>query len=86
MFVEAGTPMPPTTEVALEFMLPEIEAKFAATAEVMWRRGAGAGQPAGMGLRFLALDRESAERLDEFVYQYADFNTPPLVAAAGGSS
>jgi hypothetical protein len=77
--------MPPHTEVGLQFALPERKAPFAPTAEVVWSREAAAGQPPGMGLRFLSLDRKSAERIDAFVYEYAEFNPPPLAAAAGGS-
>lgn len=87
IYVEAGAPMPRHTEVSLEFTLPEIEVPFAPTAQVIWRREAREGGAPGMGLQFLALDRDSADRIDAFVYQFAELAPPPLAAAAavGGS-
>ncbi len=85
LYVEAGTPMAPSTEVSLEFELPDDDLPLAPTARVVWRREGRPNQPAGMGLQFLSLDRESADRLDSFVYQHADFTPPHVAAAAGGS-
>lgn len=85
IYVEAGAPMSRDAEVGLEFTLPEPEALFAPTAEVVWSREPAAGQPPGMGLRFLCLDRKSADRIDAFVHEHADLSPPPLAAAAGGS-
>ena len=85
LYVEAGTPMPPSTEVSLEFELPDAGERIAPTARVVWRREGRANQPPGMGLQFLSLDRESAERIDSFVYQHAEFAPPQAAAAAGGT-
>jgi uncharacterized protein (TIGR02266 family) len=71
IFVEAASPIPPATEVALEFQLPESPHAIAPTAQVIWRREHAADSPDGMGLQFLALDRESAASIDAFVYERA---------------
>ncbi len=73
MFVQAAQPLPPDSEVELQFQLPDVDSAMAPTAKVVWRREHGGGEaPApGMGLQFLQLDRDSADRIDDFVYQYA---------------
>lgn len=85
LYVEAGNPMAPSTEVALEFELPDDGPRLSPTARVVWRREGNGRQPAGMGLQFLSLDRESADRIDSFVYQHAEFTPPQVAAAAGGT-
>ena len=84
IFVEVPCSMPPRTEVSLEFALPDGAAPLAPTAQVIWRRLAAGGNAEGMGLQFLALDRESARRIDEYVYERAARGTP-LASAAGGA-
>ena len=71
MFVQAAEPLPPETEVELHFALPDSGDEMAPTAKVVWRREPAGGQAPGMGLQFLRLDRDSADRIDEFVYQHA---------------
>ena len=48
-----------------------ILAAVAPTAEVVWCRPRTPEHAAGMGMRFLALDRAAAQRLDDYVYQGA---------------
>jgi uncharacterized protein (TIGR02266 family) len=71
MFVEASTTLEPDTELALEFQLPDLSASLAPTARVVWRRGESSTSRPGLGLRFLKLDRNSAQRLDDYVYEHA---------------
>jgi uncharacterized protein (TIGR02266 family) len=71
IFVEAECSTPRHAEVTLEFRLPEIELALSPTAQVIWRREPLAEQPRGLGLQFLALDRESAAAIDAFVYERA---------------
>ncbi|MBW2270642.1 MAG: response regulator [Deltaproteobacteria bacterium] len=85
-YVEAGAPMPPRTEVSLEFKLPDLETPLAPTAQVIWRRAGRNGQVPGMGLQFLSLDRESVERIDAFVYENAELPPAPLAAGTAGGS
>jgi uncharacterized protein (TIGR02266 family) len=69
VFVETGLPLGRHSEVALRFTLPEVGIEIAPTAEVIWRRDKpDRGEPAGLGLRFLDLDREARERLVDYVY------------------
>jgi hypothetical protein len=82
MFVQAAEPLPPDSELELAFELPDAAHEIAPTAVVVWRReraaGAAPGLAPGMGLQFLRLDRESADRIDDFVYQHAAPASRPL--------
>jgi uncharacterized protein (TIGR02266 family) len=84
IFVEADAAMPPGSEVSLQFALPDTALHFAPTAQVVWLREPDNGHPPGMGLRFLALDRASAEQIDAFVYENAPLPEPQPALAAGG--
>ncbi|MFQ5418405.1 MAG: TIGR02266 family protein [Myxococcota bacterium] len=77
IFVAADKRIPIATEVELEFLLPETEAPLHSTARVVWERDDGSGTPAGMGLQFLALDRESTRQIEGFVYERADDASRP---------
>ena len=71
IFVEAERTAALDTEVELHFELPDSRSAIAPTAEVVWCRERTPQHAAGMGMRFLALDRASAQRIDEYVYQRA---------------
>ncbi len=71
IFIEVERTANPDTEVQLQFELPDSRAPIAPTAEIIWCRPRTADHAAGMGMRFLALDRSSAMRIDEYVYQRA---------------
>ena len=71
IFVESEGDLLPDSEVQLEFALPESSRSLAPTAKVVWRRPATRNAMAGLGLQFLRLDRDSARRLDEYVYEHA---------------
>ena len=83
IFVSAGRPVPPDTEVELEFALPGGATALSPTAKVVWTRAGAAGAPDGMGLRFLSLDRRSAVRIEEFVYTHPEPVLSQHRAAAG---
>ena len=71
IFVEAERAAALETEVELRFELPDSRVPIAPTAEIKWCRPRTPDHAAGMGMRFLALDRNSALRIDEYVYQRA---------------
>jgi uncharacterized protein (TIGR02266 family) len=71
IFVEAERNAALDTEVELRFELPDSRTAIAPTAEVVWCRERTPEHAAGMGMRFLALDRSSAQKIDEYVYQRA---------------
>jgi len=71
MFIEASTTLEPDTELALEFQLPNFAEALVPTAKVVWRRGESSTNRPGLGLRFLKLDRVSAQHLDDYVYEHA---------------
>lgn len=71
IFIEVERTAAPDTEVKLRFELPDSHVPIAPTAEIIWCRARTADHAAGMGMRFLALDRTSALRIDEYVYQRA---------------
>jgi uncharacterized protein (TIGR02266 family) len=70
IFVELQHPISPSTEVELEFRLPELSTPLAPTAQVVWNRPGADGAPTGLGLQFLALDGASAQRIEAFVYEH----------------
>ena len=82
LFVEAERSAPRETEVQLRFALPNFEIPLTPTAQVIWSRDRTLDAPMGMGLQFLAIDRESARRIDDFVYERAPVRQgrPPKVA------
>jgi uncharacterized protein (TIGR02266 family) len=71
IFVEVERTAAPDTEVHLHFELPDSRVTLAPTAEIVWCRPRTPEHAAGMGMRFLALDRVSALRIDEYVYERA---------------
>lgn len=73
VFVESSRVVDPLAEVAIAMRLPETTAWLASTAQVIWTRAARPHQPrrAGMGLRFLALDRGTARTLSDWVEERA---------------
>jgi uncharacterized protein (TIGR02266 family) len=85
IFVESDHAVPPATEVALEFLLPETKCRLAPTAQVIWHRPRASGLPHGMGLQFLALASTEAEAIDSFVYERAALPLDPMPAEAGAS-
>ncbi len=85
IFIESDYAMPPATEVALEFQLPEAEHSLAPTAQVIWHRPQTNGLPGGTGLQFLALDSAAAEEIDSFVYERAALPFDPELATAEAS-
>jgi len=80
IFIEADRTIPSETEVELEFLLPETLAPLSSTARVVWGREPSSHGPAGMGLQFLALDRDSSHQIESFVYEREDA-APPLAAS-----
>jgi uncharacterized protein (TIGR02266 family) len=83
VFVESDEPLPPDTEVWLQFRLPETAGQLSTSAKVVWRRDHDAvDDRRGMGLRFLAIDRSTAHRVDEFVYERAERPAPTKSRAA----
>jgi uncharacterized protein (TIGR02266 family) len=68
VFIETDSPLDPWTEVRLSFELPDTATRVEPSAVVIWQRPKN-GLPAGIGLRFLELDRRSVEWLEEFVWE-----------------
>ncbi len=76
---------PQTDEVRLSFQLPECgTGRLATSARIVWRRPAAPGVHPGMGVRFLALDRDCAQELDAFVHERYVPAAP--AAEAGGAA
>lgn len=74
-FVATTAPVEPGAEIDLLFRIPDAGGELAPSAEVMWRRPETPAAPGGMGLRFLALDRASAGRLESWVSERVE--SPP---------
>lgn len=71
LFVATTDPRPVGDHFPVEFMLPNEDKPIHCVVEVMWiRRNDGtlrAGEMAGMGLKFLALDAKDQKRVTTFV-------------------
>lgn len=80
IFVESPELLEERAELALDFELPETPLALASTAQVIWTRASDEDVVAGMGLRFLGLDRATARRLSEYVEE----RLPVPLAFAGG--
>jgi len=79
MFIESEITPDPSTELELDFKLPDSNRPISPTAQVVWRRPARSGASSGIGVRFLKLDPEASRRIDDFVYECADgnYDAPP---------
>lgn len=66
MFVESSRALEPDAEVVVQIALPESEEELVSTAQVRWVRRER-NETLGMGLRFLALDRDSARSLGRYI-------------------
>ena len=85
MFVEVGEPLSLNDEVQIHFPLPDTadrSSTLRTTAKVVWTRHGASRTSAGLGLQFLALDRASAERIEDFVYERSAGPPSPRPAAA----
>ena len=67
LFLVADQLTPVGAELLLSFQLPEVDEELEVWAEVRWVRGDVAGQPWGMGLRFLDLAAADRGVIGEFV-------------------
>jgi len=81
IFVELEHPISPSTEVELEFRLPDAPTPLVPTAQVVWHRPGAPGAPMGLGMQFLALDGVSAQRIEAFVYEHLPAAPQGLLAA-----
>jgi len=70
VFVETLGRLPVNTELGLDFRLPEVRRPMRPTAQVMWSGLHPKSRTAGMGLRFLELDRSATQQIDSFVHEY----------------
>jgi uncharacterized protein (TIGR02266 family) len=81
IFVETE-PLPSiAAEVELRFRLPGVAEPLAPTAQVIWHRERAPGQAAGMGLQFLAIDRASVRRIEDYIEANAGPPSPPAPPA-----
>jgi uncharacterized protein (TIGR02266 family) len=71
LFIETERTAAPATELHLRFALPNTSMPLSPTAQVIWCRKRAGDAPTGMGVQFLALDRDSARCIDDFVYERA---------------
>jgi uncharacterized protein (TIGR02266 family) len=80
VFVESEALLHQHAELELALALPEAPLALASTVEVIWTRPGDEGLAAGMGLRFLGLDRPTVRRLSEYIEE----RLPAPLAFAGG--
>ena len=71
----------------LSFEVGRARTELCPTAKLVWRRLRSGAGGRGMGVRFLALDRDAAAQLDTFVNENADDELRPEAprAAAGAA-
>lgn len=72
VYVESRRSAEPDTELEVALKLPDIETAVHSTAEVRWVRRDN-DRSVGMGMRFLALDRDSAKALSHYVGERMTF-------------
>jgi uncharacterized protein (TIGR02266 family) len=70
LFLEGEPLLAVASELRVELSLPECREPVTATARVVWRRSRRAAPAAGMGVRFLDLDRASAQILAHHVREW----------------
>lgn len=80
--IDAVLALPRETEVDLAFSLPEMKRPLLSTARVVWERPASESIGAGMGLQFLAIDRESSHRIENYVYAHSKQAVSQAVGSA----
>jgi uncharacterized protein (TIGR02266 family) len=81
IFVESHGKLPLDTEVNLDFRLPNHKASLRPSARVIWAgRHPTTGMP-GMGLRFVAMDRNSTDCIDEYVHERGPREIPSIPPA-----
>ena len=85
IFVESHGRLPLDTELALDFRLPNVRRPLRPTAQVRWTGLHPKSRAAGMGLRFLALDRPSTHQIDSFVHQFTSPRSGRLAATGAAS-
>ncbi len=85
MFVESLGRLPVDTELNLDFRLPGDQRTLRPSAQVMWTGRHPKSRTPGMGLRFLALDRSSTQRIETFVHQFINPRSGKLAPAAVAS-
>lgn len=80
MFIESRWLPPADTELDLCFRLEANAPALQSTAKLVWRRLRPNGGPTGIGVRFLALDRDTWGQLDRFVHERLDVPEGGLAA------
>jgi uncharacterized protein (TIGR02266 family) len=87
IFIEADAVIPSETEVELEFELPETGQQLHPTARVVWaREGSAPGARSGMGLQFLAIDRDATQQIETFVFERARHDGPTTDAQSSSAA
>lgn len=77
IFLETDRSFAPGTELAVRFVLPDTRTPFETTAEVLWRKVDEDGRNRfGMGMRFVEIDGDSAQVLEEYIFIRATERTP----------
>ena len=69
MFIATPKPLPPGTNVFLEFALPDNSIKVKTRGEVVWARTTpkSANEKRGMGIKFRDLSPEDKEKIDKLI-------------------
>ena len=82
LFVESPRALEPEAEITVQLELPESDQSVLSTAQVRWVRRE-MNEALGMGLRFLAIDRESAKSLERYVNERTPIQTEAPYPAGG---
>jgi uncharacterized protein (TIGR02266 family) len=78
VFVECSAVPAPRSELSLEMPLPGTTNHLSSTALVVWKREPTPVLQPGVGLRFLALDGQSARSLATYLQEYPPITRSPL--------
>jgi CheY-like chemotaxis protein len=87
-FIEPARPLglEPRMELSLSFRLTEAGRTLVPQAQLVWERSTENDGPAGVGVRFLGLDRPSTSCIEEFVMDHAILYTRVEEGAAAVNS
>lgn len=83
LFLETDCALPDNSEIGLDFILPESQARFTPTAKVVWhQRNPVKRSVEGVGMRFVDIPSDLVRTLEDYVFEHAHAPVPSGAGAA----
>jgi uncharacterized protein (TIGR02266 family) len=83
VYVQADCDFVPKTRLWLDLVLPDTSTTISPTAQVVWSREADDLRVREMGLRFLHIDADTMQRLDDYIATHPDDDSPAAAPVTG---